>query len=130
MCEPLGHKDLRARKAHRCHQCGVFIMPGEMYRRSTFAEGGDIWDLKEHVECHKDANDAPGLYDGGECTDQTLWDWFQESGVALSKLGLQAITVERIERSSAWANQRRQTLINDVFSMHPEGRWADDGGRV
>jgi len=45
-------EDVRARKPHKCTECGRTIRPGEIYERATgkYSDGG-IWHVKTCTSC-------------------------------------------------------------------------------
>lgn len=47
----LSDATVSARKAHRCDQCGLFIEPGQHYRRVAIKDGSDLYTFKEHEDC-------------------------------------------------------------------------------
>lgn len=131
MCTLISETVQTARKRHHCFHCEGRIIPGERYRRSFFADGPYVWSNSAHVECDDDARKAEGLYEPGECTDTTLRGWCLESGESIDKLSLHPLTVDRIRRVNERCQDRRQACLSELYaSVYPEGRWADDGGRL
>lgn len=45
------HTYPKARKPHRCEDCGRTIDPGETYRRGAGIDGGTAWTWKECAHC-------------------------------------------------------------------------------
>lgn len=59
----LFNKIVTARKPHYCEICGEKINPGEKYWKGTFADYGDIWTNKAHVDCHNVSNAVYDYYE-------------------------------------------------------------------
>jgi hypothetical protein len=51
------HETPKARKAHRCCECGHKIAPGTVYVRQRSHDCGDIWTYKAHTECYEFARE-------------------------------------------------------------------------
>lgn len=47
---------IKARKAHRCDDCGERIEPGDEYQRSAMAGDATVWTWREHPACADDAH--------------------------------------------------------------------------
>jgi len=41
----------RARKHHRCFDCGGWIVPGETHRKSSHVRDGSAYSLRQHLDC-------------------------------------------------------------------------------
>jgi hypothetical protein len=54
MPELLKHRNPVARKPHRCASCGgMAVRPGELYDRSTYVEGGRLFDWVSCLPCKR-----------------------------------------------------------------------------
>jgi hypothetical protein len=130
MCERLSEQTRKARKRHQCVECHGRINPGDQYLIYGMVGDGSAWSIKVHVECDLDAQAADGLRNPYECSDYTLSEWAQDSGVPIDQLGLRDETVSRLREVKRRNDDRHQTRMNAYFSEQPAGRWADDGGRA
>ena len=53
MSTVLSEKDgIKARKTHQCVFCQELINAGELYDKRNGVDGGDMWTMKMHPECH------------------------------------------------------------------------------
>ena len=43
---------IKARKTHQCVFCQELINAGELYDKRNGVDGGDMWTMKMHPECH------------------------------------------------------------------------------
>ena len=53
MYQNLTHKDVVARKEHRCDWCGETIKKGEKYHYETFVFEGKVYDWHSHLSCSR-----------------------------------------------------------------------------
>lgn len=65
----------RARKEHRCSDCGRIIRPGETYRRGVGFESGQVYSTwKDCAHCEYVLNEYDVAWDG-EYNGDTFWEW-------------------------------------------------------
>jgi hypothetical protein len=48
----------KARKHHRCDDCGGWIAPGEVYRLSKIQDDGTVYPWRQHLDCFAMAHDV------------------------------------------------------------------------
>ena len=76
MAEIISERTSIARKEHICNYCRLPIKVGEKYENSFLKGGGEVWRWKNHLNCHKladelnmwdDAYDDEGLTTDSFC---------------------------------------------------------------
>ena len=67
------HETPKARKPHRCAECGHDIAAGTVYTRQRNTCGGDIWTYKAHEDCHDFALQVLDEEGGFVLMDNASW---------------------------------------------------------
>ncbi len=76
MYQNLTHKDVTARKEHRCDWCGEVIHKGEKYHYESFIFDGDFCDWHSHLACSRVVS---AIWDYADPDEGMSADQFDES---------------------------------------------------
>lgn len=79
----------KARKEHRCTDCGRTIRTGETYRRGAGFDGGTAWSWKDCRHCEFVLNEYDIAWDG-EYNADTFHEWSGDGFQDIAEGRLQA----------------------------------------
>ena len=121
----LREKDVTARKPHVCRTCpNVAIEPGEVYRRSTYAHDGTVYDW---VQCSACAEASGWVYAWAGCPDEGVGEseyleWSRDVGESADVGG--DLTAEE-QAALAYQKRRLGTIIDHAWigvAGHPDDK--------
>ena len=103
----------RGRKHHRCYDCGRWIAPGEVHRKTANVFDGRAYTLRQHLDCYQMGIEARR---GDDCWEgiPPLWDDELVWEELCRWRGRFPHVVCRLELSQQLAEIRRQDRRRDL----------------
>ncbi len=99
---------VRARKEHKCCECGEPITPGQLYDKFTGMWDGRIDTYRQHQKCHAACRFIRDELRDGECIPfGALFDWFAESWCEYSS-----------REKRKWSPELRSTCAQYLIRRH------------